>query len=83
MTKDVKDNAIVLTEIAGNDPKDATSTNSKIPDYTENLDSEIKGMKIGLPKEYFGEGLDSVVKKEILGAVENYKKLYFYYFSLI
>ncbi len=75
MTKTVEDSAIVLSEIAGNDPKDATSTDQEIPNYPDDLEKSIKGKKIGLPKEYFGDGLDTTVKKIVQSAVEKYKKL--------
>jgi aspartyl-tRNA(Asn)/glutamyl-tRNA(Gln) amidotransferase subunit A len=75
MTKTVKDNALILSEIAGNDPKDATSTNQEIPDYTSFLDNDLKGKTIGIPKEYFGEGLDDQVKEVVEGAIEKYKEM--------
>ncbi len=58
LTKDVRDNAILLQAIAGHDPKDSTSAEMPVPDYTVALGKSIKGMKVGLPKEYFKSGLN-------------------------
>jgi aspartyl-tRNA(Asn)/glutamyl-tRNA(Gln) amidotransferase subunit A len=71
LTKDVRDCALLLSVIAGHDPKDSTSLSVEREDYTGFLDGEVKGIKIGVPKEYFGEGLDFEVKD----AVENGIKL--------
>ncbi len=54
LTKDVRDNAMVLNAISGHDPRDATSLNQDIPDYMAGLEKGVKGLKIGLPKEFFG-----------------------------
>lgn len=73
ITKDVEDNALVLNIIAGTDPKDGTTTKNDLPDYSKNIDFGIKGVKIGVPKEYFGEGIsDEVIKitKEALVKLE-------------
>jgi len=64
--KDVWDAAMVLKVIAGHDPKDSTSADMEVPDYTAALNGEIKDVKIGIPKEYFGEGLS----KEVRAAIE-------------
>jgi aspartyl-tRNA(Asn)/glutamyl-tRNA(Gln) amidotransferase subunit A len=64
--KDVWDCAIVLKVIAGHDPKDSTSADIKVPDYTALLDGDIKGVRIGIPAEYFAEGLG----KEVRAAIE-------------
>ncbi len=56
MTKDVRDCAIMMNVIAGFDPKDSTSLNTAVPDYTQYLKQDVKGLKIGLPKQYFGKG---------------------------
>jgi aspartyl-tRNA(Asn)/glutamyl-tRNA(Gln) amidotransferase subunit A len=63
----VRDAAIVLGVIAGHDPLDATSSMQPAPDYTAGLDRGVAGMRLGVPAEYFGEGLDS----EVRGAIEN------------
>ena len=66
LTKTVKDAAIVLRTIAGRDPKDATSADLPVPDYVAEIGRDLKGLRIGVPKEYFAEGLD----EEIRAAVE-------------
>lgn len=71
----VTDCAIMLGAIAGHDPKDSTSVNIAVPDYLQALNSGVKGLKIGLPKEYFLSGLDPDVQKSIDLAIETYKNL--------
>lgn len=66
--KDVTDCAIVLETIAGHDAKDSTSIDRKDTDFTSALVDDVKGMKIGIPKDYFGEGLDPQVKEKVLAA---------------
>ena len=75
MTKDVKDCAMVLNHIAGYDAKDSTSVNIEHPDFEKALTGDIKGLKIGMPKEYFGAGIDSEITTAIIKAVENMKAL--------
>jgi len=75
MTHTVEDCALVLSEIAGKDTHDATSLPSKVPDYLKNLKKPIKGTKIGLPKEYFGSGLDAETKAAIMQAAKKYESL--------
>ena len=75
ITKDVKDNAMLLNIIAGHDEKDSTSYNIEKKDYTKNLEKDIKGIKIGVPKEFFGEGINEEVKEQLNKAIETYKKL--------
>ncbi|MGX7199436.1 Asp-tRNA(Asn)/Glu-tRNA(Gln) amidotransferase subunit GatA [Enterococcus nangangensis] len=75
LTRNVTDNALVLNAIAGYDAKDSTSSGRSIPDFTAKIGKEIKGMKIALPKEYLGAGVQPGVKKVILEAVETFKKL--------
>ena len=70
LTKNVTDSAMVLNAIAGRDPLDASSLDVDVPDYTQILGKEIKGMRIGLPKEYFGEGIAADVRD----AVQNLAK---------
>lgn len=70
ITKTVEDAAIVLNFIAGNDPKDSTSVQEKLPDYTSFISKDLKGVKIGVPKEFYGEGLDPEVAK-ILDEAKN------------
>lgn len=75
MTKDVTDCAILLGAIAGHDPKDSTSINTPVPDYTAALNRDIKGLKIGLPKEYYISGLDHDVQSAMNEAIETYRRL--------
>lgn len=75
ITKDVEDAAILLNIIAGHDEKDTTSANIEKKDYTANLKNDIKGKKIGVPKEFFGEGINEEVKENLNQAIETYKKL--------
>lgn len=75
IAKTVKDAAIVLGAIAGHDDRDATTPNVPVPDYTAKLGEAVKGLKIGIPKEYFGEGLDPEVKEIIMSAVKDYEKM--------
>ncbi len=75
ITKDVRDAAILLNVIAGHDEKDTTSQNMEKKDYTKALDKDIKGIKIGVPKEYFGEGINPEVKEKLMQAIEEYKKM--------
>ena len=75
ITKDVEDSAILLNVIAGHDEKDSTSMNIDKKDYTKALVKDVKGLKIGLPKEFIGEGINDEVKQAILDSVEIYKRL--------
>ena len=75
ITKDVEDNAILLNAITGYDPKDSTSMNIEKKDYTKSLIKDVKGLKIGMPKEFLGEGINSEVKNAILDTAKKYEKL--------
>jgi len=75
ITKDVKDCAILMNVISGHDPCDSTSANIEVPDYTKSLHNDIKGIKIGIPKEYFIEGLDLEVKTIAEEAIDKLKDL--------
>ena len=70
LTKTVKDAAIVLRTIAGRDPMDSTSAELPVPDYVAGLDKPVKGLKIGVAKEYFGEGLEQETRKAIEAAIQ-------------
>lgn len=74
-TKDVEDCAMLLNVIAGKDEKDSTSVDVGKKDYTKSLNQDIKGLKIGVPKEFYGEGINEEVKQSLLVAIEKYKKL--------
>ena len=75
ITKDVKDSAMLLNIIAGHDEKDTTSINIEKKDYVKALKNDVKGLKIGVPKEYFGEGINSEVKEALERAIEEYKSM--------
>ena len=69
LTKDVRDSALLMNVIAGYDPKDSTSANVEVPDYSKILGKDLKGLKVGLPKEYFREGIDREVKLAVDEAI--------------
>lgn len=75
ITKDTRDSAILMNAISGFDPFDSTSVNTAVPDYTQALVNDIKGIKIGLPEEYFIEGIDPEVKGIIQDAVHKLNEL--------
>ena len=73
-TNDVEDCAIVLNAVAGYDKRDSTSVPRRSKDYKKALVNDVRGMKIGIPAEFFGEGLDEECRKALDEAVETYKK---------
>ena len=75
ITKDVEDAAILLNAISGHDEKDSTSVNLPKKDYTQNLVEDVSKLKIGVPKEFFGEGINEEVKTSVEKAIEQYRKL--------
>ncbi|OQA40182.1 MAG: Glutamyl-tRNA(Gln) amidotransferase subunit A [Candidatus Omnitrophica bacterium ADurb.Bin314] len=75
VTKTVEDAAILMNILAGHDPKDSTSAPRPVPDFTQSLKRDVKGLKIGLPKEYFIEGIDPEVEKSVRAAADLYRKL--------
>ena len=75
ITKDVTDSAILLNLIAGHDPKDSTSIENEEKDYTKSLVNDVKGMRIGIPKEYLGEGINEEVKQAILDVAKKYEEM--------
>ncbi len=75
MAKSAEDCAMMLNVMAGFDPKDSTSIDHPKEDYTRDLDKPLNGLKVGLPKEFFAQGLDADVAKCIESAIEEYKKL--------
>jgi len=75
LSRSAEDCAILLQAMAGFDPRDSTSIDRVVPDYSEHLTDDIKGLKIGLPKEYFAEGLDADVAKVIETAIQEYRRL--------
>jgi aspartyl-tRNA(Asn)/glutamyl-tRNA(Gln) amidotransferase subunit A len=75
LTKDVEDCAILLNAISGHDPGDSTSVNIEVPDYRRFLNKEVKGIRIGIPKEYFIEGMDPDVERSVREAVDLYRRM--------
>ncbi len=75
LAKTVKDAAIVLRTIAGRDPMDSTSAEVPVPDYVAELDKPVRGMKLGIAKEYFGEGLVDEVRHAVEAAIDKLKGL--------
>lgn len=75
ITKDVEDSAILLNILAGHDEKDSTSVNLQKKDYTKSLVKDVSKLKIGVPKEFLGEGINEEVKQSVEKAIEEYKKL--------
>lgn len=75
ITKNVEDSAILLSIIAGKDEKDTTSIDVPKKDYTKCLRNSIKGLKIGVPKEFFGDGINSDVKEALEKSIEVYRDL--------
>ena len=75
LTKEVRDAATILRVISGHDPRDSTSVDTFVPDYTATLGDGIKGLKLGLPKEYFIRGIDPEVNAAVQAAVKQLEKL--------
>ena len=75
ITKDVEDAAILLNVISGHDEKDSTSEYIDKIDYTLSLKNDVKGLKIGVPKEFYGEGINAEVKEKLEQAINTYKDL--------
>jgi aspartyl-tRNA(Asn)/glutamyl-tRNA(Gln) amidotransferase subunit A len=75
LTKTVRDSALIMNAIAGHDPYDSTSLNEPVPDYTAALGRDLKGIRLGLPKEYMIEGIDPQVKTAIDAAVKQLQSL--------
>ena len=75
MTQTAEDAALLLNVMAGYDDKDSTCINTSVPDYSANLNNDIKGLRIGIPKQYFGEGLDADVAAVIQQSLKELEKL--------
>ena len=75
MTHSAEDAAIVLQTMAGFDPKDSTSVDLPVPDYSVNLNQPLKGLKIGLPKEFFSADLNAAMATKLSEAIDEYRKL--------
>lgn len=74
-TKDITDCALVLNAICGNDEMDSTAVDVPVPDFTQSLINDVNGLKIGVPKEYFTEGLDPNVADKVKEAIAEFEKL--------
>jgi aspartyl-tRNA(Asn)/glutamyl-tRNA(Gln) amidotransferase subunit A len=70
LTQSVEDAALILQAIAGGDPLDSTCLDAPVPDYLSGLNDGVKGLKLGIPKEYFGEGIDPGVRKNVEAAIQ-------------
>ncbi|MBQ0763433.1 Asp-tRNA(Asn)/Glu-tRNA(Gln) amidotransferase subunit GatA [Marinobacter psychrophilus] len=75
MARTAEDNALMLNVMAGFDPKDSTSANRTVPDYTATLNQPLKGLRVGLPKEYFSDQLNPAMEQQVRNAVKEYEKL--------
>ena len=75
LTRTAEDAAIVLNAMAGFDTNDSTSANKSVPDYTQCLKNSVNGLKIGLPKEYFSDGLDKGVEKVVMRSIKEYESM--------
>jgi len=71
----VRDVAAVLNIIAGRDPRDSTSVTTPVPDYLSEISKPVKGLRLGIPKEYFGSGMDKGVRPKITAGIEIFRKL--------
>lgn len=74
LTKDVRDCALMMNAISGHDPLDSTSINLEVPDYTGALQTGLQGVRIGVPREYFGEGLDPEVDRVVRRGIDMLKE---------
>jgi aspartyl-tRNA(Asn)/glutamyl-tRNA(Gln) amidotransferase subunit A len=75
MARTAEDNALMLNVMAGFDPKDSTSADRAVPDYTATLNQPLKGLRVGLPKEYFSDQLNPAMEQQVRNAVKEYEKL--------
>ena len=75
IARSAEDNALMLNVMAGFDPKDSTSIDREVPDYTATLNEPLKGLKIGLPKEYFSDQLSPAMEQQVRNAVKEYENL--------
>ena len=75
ITRDVTDCALVLNAICGHDDMDSTSTAAQVPDFTKSLIADVKGLKIGLPKEYFVKGIDAEIESAVRNVAKKFESL--------
>jgi len=73
--RSARDIAMVLSVVAGRDPNDSTTADVAVPDYEKDLSRDVKGIRIGVPRELFGEGLDDEVRTSVERAIESYREL--------
>ena len=74
LAQSAEDAALVLGAMAGHDPRDSTSVDAPVPDYAAALDKPVKGLKIGIIREFFGEGLDAATGDAVRAAIEHFRK---------
>jgi aspartyl-tRNA(Asn)/glutamyl-tRNA(Gln) amidotransferase subunit A len=74
VTKTVADSALILCHMAGRDPQDSTSVELPVPDYVADLEKPVTGLRIGVPKEYFAEGLDAEVRSHVEATIQKLAK---------
>jgi aspartyl-tRNA(Asn)/glutamyl-tRNA(Gln) amidotransferase subunit A len=75
LANQVKDVAVILQVIAGRDPNDSTSTTAPVPDFRSEIEKPVKGLRLGIPKDYFADGMDSGVREKVEAGIEVFKKL--------
>jgi aspartyl-tRNA(Asn)/glutamyl-tRNA(Gln) amidotransferase subunit A len=74
-SKTVRDSALLLNAISGQDPQDSTSVAEPVPDFTANLGRDLKGIRLGMPREYFIEGIDPQIDSAVRAAIKHYQSL--------
>lgn len=75
VTRDVTDSAHLLNVVAGHDPRDSTSSPAAVPDYTKALREDVRGLNIGIPREYFAAGMDPEVEKAVREAIQSFQAM--------
>jgi aspartyl-tRNA(Asn)/glutamyl-tRNA(Gln) amidotransferase subunit A len=75
VSRDVRDCALVMNVLAGHDPQDSTSVDKEVPDYTGFLTTDVKGLKVAYPREYFSDGVDSGIRQMVMNALHHYEQL--------
>ena len=75
IAKDAHDCGLILNSICSYDPHDGTSSRESVPDFTAKIGQSLKGMKIAIPAEFYGEGIDDEIRKQVMSAAENYKAM--------
>lgn len=75
LTRTVRDSALIMNAISGHDPRDSTSLDAPVPDYTRNLDADLTGVRIGSPAEYLIDGIDAEVRMAVEAGIEQLQKL--------